>query len=623
MKNQTFTLEHLLYVFIFLLALGVRVIAVGDLPLSDYEADHAVRAVQVSRGDPAELGTQPGYVLLTGLAFFIMGSSEATARLWPVLAGSALVLLPFLFREKLGRKAAIVAAFGLALDPGLVSLSQLAGGPIMAVSFVLLAGAAWLFGWTIAAGILAGLALLSGPAFIAGALGLAATVGIVRVLGLFRAGDGQTSANTEYPIPNTQYPELPPSETRISPTRAGLLAAGGTLLLAGTLFLRYPQGLSAFASALPAYFEGWAVPSNVPVSRLLITLVSYPLLAVIFGLIATVRAWMGNDELARIGKGPAPRYGKGLSIWLMVTLVFALLYPGRQVADLAWTLIPLWGLAGLEFGRYLQAEKGDFVPWALAGLVVVMSVSVWTNLGALAASDAQGQTFLLRWFVIAGAVLLSVLSSVLVGLGWSRDAAGRGLAWGTALALGFGMLAGIWGATQRELTIRVELWRPVPGAGQQALLLQTLGDLGDWTTGREDSLQIVSLVDVPSLRWALRQLPNVRFQDSLSREDLPDAIITHQDQAELSLGSAYRGQDFNWWVYPNWDTWAGVDWLKWLAFRQGAGVSQGIILWGRGDLFPSGEAGQGEGPPIEIDLTDGGEGFVPEEEILNGEDPLK
>jgi hypothetical protein len=185
------------------------------------------------------------------------------------------------------------------------------------------------------------------------------------------------------------------------------------------------------------------------------------------------------------------------------------------------------------------------------------------------------------------------------------------------------MLGSIWGATQRELTARIELWKPVPGAGQQALLLQTLGDLGDWTVGREDSLQIISLVDMPSIRWALRDLPNVRFQNGLSSEDLPEAIITHQDQAELSLGSAYRGQDFVWWVYPNWDAWSAMDWLKWLAFRQGGGATQTIILWGRGDLFPSGEAGLVEGTPLEIDLTDDGEEFIPEEDILDREEPLK
>lgn len=613
MQKQTLTLEHLLYGLIFILALSVRGIGVGQLPLSDFEADHAMQAVQVARGDAAELGNQPGYVLLTGLTFFLTGSSEAMARLWPLIMGSALVLVPFLLRDKLGRKVALLAAFGLALDPGLVSLSQLAGGPMMAVSFTLLAGTTWMLGWTVAGGILAGLALLSGPAVIGGAAALAGAVGLVRLLGVFPEATAEMSEV-----------ESPAQTGSLSPARVGLLAAGATLLLAGTLFLRFPQGLSAFASALPAYLAGWSTPSNVPVLRLLMAFLSYPLLAIIFGVLGIVRAWMGAGEEGAIGRA--------LSIWLGVSLAFVLMYPGRQVADLAWTLVPLWGLAAFAFAPFLPTEReavsGNAVSenalsWALAGLVIVMLMSVWVNFAGLTASNAEGQLLLLRWLVIGGAIVLAVLSAVLVGLGWSSDAAKQGLAWGIALALGLAMFTGIWGASQREISARMVLWQPVPGAGQQTLFTQTLGDLGDWTLGREDSIQVISLVDEPSVRWALRKLPNVSFQDALSREALPDVIISHQDDAELSLGSAYRGQDFAWWVYPNWDVWTSRDWFKWLAFREANGGTQAIIVWARGDLFPSGEATLDIEDPIEIDLSDDGSDFVPEEEIIDGGEPLK
>lgn len=604
MSKQTLTFEHILYLLVFSLAFAIRGTGISHPPLSDYEADHAMRAVQVARGEPAELGTQPGYVLLTGLSFFLMGSSEAVARFWPVLAGTSLVLLPFLLREKLGRKTAFVIALGLALDPGLIALSQLAGGPVMAVSFVLLAGTAWLHGWTIAAGILAGLALLSGPAVVAGAVGLAVTVGLARILGLVNPKQAEMAAE-----------EAVVMDIKTSPLRTGLLAAGGTLLLAGTLFLRYPQGLSAFAAALPTYLEGWSTPAGVSIGRLFITLISYPLPAVLFGLLAIVRAWAGQDEHAPLSRA--------LSLWLVVSLIFSFAYPGRQVGDLAWALVPLWGLAGLELSRYLQTRPGDDVPWVLAGLVGVMLFSVWINLAGLVASNAQGSLLALRWLVIVGAILLAILSAVLVGLGWSRDTAQRGLVWGTAISLGLGMLASIWGATERQLAASDDIWKPVPGAGDQLLLQQTLGDLSVWNTGRVDSLAVISLVDAPSLRWALRNMPNVRFQSNLSRDEMPEALITRQEQAELSLGSAYRGQDFVWWVYPNWDGWAGLEWVKWFVFHEGTVTTQGIIVWARGDLFPSGEEVPAESLVPEIDVTGEQVLFVPDKEIFDRDAPLK
>lgn len=604
MIKKSLTLEHALYLLIFFLALTVRLTDAGHLPLSDAEADPAMRALQLARGEPAGLGTQPGYVLLTGLAFFLMGSGEITARLWPILAGTALVLLPFFLRERLGNKAALIVALGLAFDPGLVALSQTAGGPMMAVSFLLLAGAAWLSGGWIAAGILLGLAWLSGPAVIAGAVGLAGVIGLVRVLGLFPSEETVIAEKTEGE----------PAPVR-SALRTVLLAAGGTLLLAGIVFLRYPQGLSALAAALPAYLAGWSTPSGVPVSRLLVALVSYPFPAILFGIVALVRAWMSQDETSPLGRA--------LSLWLVIALIFAFAYPGRQVSDLVWALVPLWGLAGLEVSRYLHMKPGDVVPWALAGLVVVMLMSVWINLAGLAASNAEGQMLALRWLVVGGAILLAILSAVLVGLGWTPEVALRGLVWGTIFSLGLGMLASIWGYSERQMATAEDIWRTTPGAGEQVLALQTLGKLSDWTTGRPDSLSIISLVDTPSVRWALREMPNVSFQTSLSRDDLPEAIITYQDQAELSLGSAYRGQDFVWWVYPNWDGWTRQEWLKWLAFHEGTVGVQNLIVWGRGDLFPNGEA-VSEGVAIpEIDSS-GEEAPIIQEEIISDQgEPMK
>lgn len=613
MRKQAPTFEHIIYLLIFILALGVRVVAVNRLPLSDAEAEQAMRAVAVAKGEPADLGTQPAYVLLTGLTFFLTGSSETTARLWPVLMGSLLILVPFLLRKRLGQKAALVVALGLALDPGLIALSKTAGGPVMAVSLVLLAGVAWLEGGAILAGILTGLALMSGPQMWAGVIGVASALGVSRLLGLFPADEGELFGES-VPAETSAGVDVPKN----SPLRTGLLAMGGTLLLAGTLFLRYPQGLSAFASAMPAYLEGWTVPSGVSVLRLLFTFFVYPLPAIIFGFLAVVRGWTSFDERAPMSRA--------LSVWLLIALIFALAYPGRQVEDLVWALIPLWGLAGLELSRYLSAARGDVVPWALAALVTVMLLSVWTNLGGLAASGAEGQMLTLRWLVVGGALLLAVLSSVLVGLGWSVEAAQRGLAWGTALALGVGMLASVWGKVEHQFTTSEDLWRPTPGPGQQNLLVQTLSDLGDWNTGRPDSLEVVSLVDTPSVRWTLRAMPNVRFQTTLNRDEMPDAILTMQDQEQLSLGSAYRGQDFVWWVYPEWDVWTGREWLKWLAFHQGGATQQNVILWARGDMFPSGEAVTDQGFAPEIDLTGASdaEPFVPDDEIFNNrEEPLK
>ena len=179
MKRQTLTIEHCLYLLAFLLALGVRLLRLGAAPLSEVEAGWALQALGLSRGETILLGTQPLYILFTSLFFALLGSGNGLARLFPALAGSALVFVPLLWSRSFRRfrVAALIAAFGLALDPGLVAASRLAGGPVPAVTFVLLAlgfalcqSAAW-------TGVFGGLALLTGVPVVPGLLGLALTWG--------------------------------------------------------------------------------------------------------------------------------------------------------------------------------------------------------------------------------------------------------------------------------------------------------------------------------------------------------------------------------------------------------------------------------------------------------------
>ena len=120
MKTNRITIEHTLYALVLAFALGIRLLNLGAAPLSDFEADWALQALSVALGEQIAIEPQPGYVFLTGLTFSLLGSSNAAARLWSALVGGGLVISPFFFRGLMGRKAALILAFGLALDPGLV-----------------------------------------------------------------------------------------------------------------------------------------------------------------------------------------------------------------------------------------------------------------------------------------------------------------------------------------------------------------------------------------------------------------------------------------------------------------------------------------------------------------------
>ena len=61
--------EQMLYLVAFLLALGIRLLNLGDASLSDFESGWALQSLGLVRGEPVTLGAQPGYIFPT-LIFF-------------------------------------------------------------------------------------------------------------------------------------------------------------------------------------------------------------------------------------------------------------------------------------------------------------------------------------------------------------------------------------------------------------------------------------------------------------------------------------------------------------------------------------------------------------------------
>lgn len=566
MRTQRITIEYLLFALAFLLAIGIRFFRLGAAPLSDFEAKWALQALAVSRGSDVNLGPQPGYVLLTGLIFFLSSSSNTVARFWPAIAGSLLVFLPLLFRRPLGSRTSLVMAFGLALDPGLVALSRLAGGSMFALGFGLLALGLWFSGRPIVAGIFGGLALLGGPAIIQGAVTLGFSWAIAKMIFGGRASE------------EGEYDGLSPLRYSVGELRSAVLAGGLAILLVGTLFFRYPDGLGALVGSLPAYLNGWLESSQVPALRLLAAIIFYQPLGLIFAGFATVRGWIQRDEVSQ-----------WLSIWVLVAIALALAYPGRQAGDVAWALVPIWALASQELARQLKVFDWEKFPaLGQAILVVILLVLAWLNLAGLNLPGTDLQVYRLRWAVIGGVVALVLITTGLVALGWSFSIAQRGLAWGLGVTLGLYVLANLWGATQLHPNGVQNLWMPAPATQEEDLLMSTLADLAEYRTGRRDTLDVVVTDQSPSLRWILRDWNEVSFVEHLSPGELPSAVITSGADIAPKFGVAYRGQDFALSAYPAWQGALPEDWPDWLVFRRAPGRTEQIILWGRGDIFPGG-----------------------------------
>jgi len=555
--------EHILYLLALLLALGLRLLNLGKAPLSDFEADWALQSMALARGESVNLGALPGYIFPTTLLFYLFESTNFMARLWPALAGSFLVLAPFAFRDRLGQKAALIIAFGLALDPGMVALSRLAGGPMLAIAFTILALALLYAGQSAWGGVTVGLALLSGPMVITGLLGVGITLGLARLMGFWH--------NEESPL-DGEASQNPPRSTETDWRRV-LIFGGGTFLVVATLFLRFPQGLGAWATTFSAYSQNWFVAPQIPAGRLLAAIFFYAVLALVFGLVAAIRGWAQRQNTAR-----------ALSIWLLIALMLPMLMPGRQVSDVAWVLLPLWALAGMELARYAYWSEKGLISLAQAAAVVVLLVIIWLTLAAL--SSATPEAVQSYWIVAGAAVMIGVLVTLLVYFGWSWQVARNGLVWGMFIGLGTYCLASVFGISQVRPSSPQEWWMPVPTTRYADLLEITLKDLALSQTGNADFLEVVSTVEAPSLQWVLRDITGVSYVDSLDSDTTPSIVITRADDYSGLRQDLYRGQDFGWWDFPGWG--GALPWepIKWLTSREAVVVTEDVIVWVRLDLFP-------------------------------------
>ena len=488
--------EGWLYGLAFLIAVGLRLIQLGASPLTDSEGLLAMQAFRISLGQNPLLGSQPAYVLLTSVLFAVIESTNFMARLIPALVGSALVFAPFFFREQLKLRPALILAFLFAIDPGLVALSRLASGTILAITFLLFAWAMWIHRKLIPAGILAALALLSGTSLWAGLLTLGlAWLFIQGLESRYKAEQASTDSFSDQPASNPTGTlhslESPVSRYELRPAILALLF---TIVLGGTLFFIAPNGLSAWLSALPAYLKGWVTPSVLKPGHILFTLIAYETLGIFLAILSLIRGYRtGSRRVIR------------LSIWLAVSLLVAVFY--RQPGELVWAIIPLLALAALELSRSFNIFPAERLEvGVVTTALLILLAYIWFDIAALGLDPFNqlvttvpliGSIQNPRYVILYGAIAILVLCILFVAFGWSTRTAWLGSTWAFILFLTVYSLGAAWGGSGIRNLNGVELWTPDAKLAQADLLSASISDISEFSLGHPQS-QPVTVMGIDS-----------------------------------------------------------------------------------------------------------------------------
>jgi predicted membrane-bound mannosyltransferase len=534
------TAEALLYAAILGVAAVLRLWNLAAAPLTTREAAQALAAFN---GLPLPAGGSPLLYALNQVlvGLFSTTVNDAGVRLGAALIGTAMVLLPALFRSHIGRYGALAAALMLALSPTLVVASRSLDGSIGGATFTLAAiglGLRYfttqkpidLIGLTIAIGV----GLASGSGVI--------TVALVVVPALFIIQRWVASDEDRARVKQLQQ------ESHV--VRQAVLWGGGAFILAATTFFLRPNGLAGVPEILSAWVAAWANSAtgsaqvSISVVQLIQILLIYEPLILYFGLaglIFTLRRTTGLSVL--------------LSVWAIGALLISMLQPGRQVLDLTLVLTPL-GLLGGSLMDRVGTELQQRGSWRAEGLFVLLAAILFGFAAIRAGNAASGlmpaadsfanlKLSVLDTYVF-GMALIAVIFVVvfIVLIGWRATL--RAIAITLFALLAVLSWSSAWYVTQlRPSDPRELLWGPMATSTEVRAMTEAIAAASKRNTGFLDQVPIAVTLpqDDPVVRWYLRNFKNAQYNAVVA--DLAPVIVAPMGSTfPPNVSEAYVGKQF-------------------------------------------------------------------------------
>lgn len=566
MNKKTITIEFLSYLIIFLIGVFVRLLKLGELPLSDHEARIALDGLNLALNNQVAMNSdQVFYTNLLGVLFYLFGTSTFISRLFSAMIGSILFLLPALFRQYFDRKALLIISFWLAISPTFVSLSRQVDSTLLVIVSSALSFYAFLRNKQLLGAFFLSISILSGKIFLWSVLLFCLT--ILYVI-LFVNEPEKIKSNTARII------------SHIKPKFTVLWLVIFYALLSTFGFI-FPNQFSAVGRIIVAFWSSFTVNgASLSISDLARGIIFYEIAVVIFGIAGLVWLFRKNQVA-------------GLSILGVVTinLIMIILVSEKSIAGLAFLLLPLIIAGSFLINHFLSFQNQNLgkimivtlIAFSILIFIGLAFISMFTNSNL---SIEQTNTRIL--FIVAGFALI-IGAGILAGWAISWEIAGRSF-----LILLFSVMiifttSAMWNASTLRTAFQNEILRFNRVPVQEDLLINTIQDHSSWNYGQKTKARILVVEnEVPSLVWALRDFSEVMYSNFIPVGEVFDFFITGENQI-LELNDSYRGQDILWNSSPAWNTMGLREITTWVLTRrapQDVTSQKSIIIWVRNSLVP-------------------------------------
>ena len=546
--------QHLFVWFLlaFLVGLGLRLWHLGSMRFTLAEAQIAQSAWQMAIGKATELPGNMSYAGLSALLFTLFEPSFLFARLMPALFGSSLILVPWFWRDRIGKTAALLLAIGLAIDPILLSFSRQIVTPIFVVAGLAWAATALKYKRPVLTGALLALAFLGGYSF-----WMVALIGLVAYLVL--------------PKNETQSVDLTPFRSK-SFLLPFLTSFAISLAVISSAFLLNTEGLGGIAAGLVDFVHIFANAYELLVYQPIIIAIAYSILPLIFSF------WSLVDDLR--AKQPIRNLpfliGWGLNLLLCVLL-------GRQdLGMLVFAAVFAWLGAATHIASIIDTkpEAREVVFGVMVFQVVILGYLQMVS-RRLISVPSNTQDFRFAALAVLAGVLLLVITTILVGMGWSREVSRQAfhkslLIMLIVLTLGLGLRSI---RSQQESNTLSLLAGPILLPNND---VESIVDEID-REGRADKTEITyDLGDLEQqFSWFFRNQDDWKSTQNVLQADL----MLSESETDYSAADVYRGRNVVLFRQIDQQVVKPVDFLKTLLGEPLPLVSQNGVLWVRLNLF--------------------------------------
>ncbi len=556
------SVEGIAYILLFVAALGLRWIQLGDPMLSDVEAEQAFAALRVLNPTVGELGTIRSPIILFGtiISLGLGETSSATARFFPMLIGTLLVFSPLILKPYLGRLATFFTVFALTISPGAVASSrQLTGVGLMMLATIISIYAIGQYTkertklWAAIAGAATAIMLLSDYMSLAVLITMLLAVAFAVVTDDTGSLDQQAINDGLAGFPFATF------------STALLLTLG----LLGSAFFITPDGLRSLSGLITIFFEG-VFRAGRDLTNAGLTFVTYEMLLFVFGVVGQFILVRSTDLRDRILTG-----------WGIAALLVLVLYQGARPEHAMIAIIPMALLTGVACTYILNLERRGpaWVSWAhMLGIVAVFGIMLLfllahlrtpnpmtLDLSGIFGSDVELTYF--PFLFIDLIILLLLVMTLFFSAGWfSLETALFSTCGGTFAILAIVAIGLSGNLAFTSTTNPAEVLRPHPPQPSMAIMVETLEDISKATVGNSVDIPLtVQSSPDSALAWALLPFPNTTFVETVNPGVATPAVITSA-AADPALGAAYLGQEFvitrswvpreasiseflQWWVY--------------------------------------------------------------------------